>query len=135
MIAGASTAGTVIDAQGTTPRLLLVGSGATVMIRDLTLQGGVEPNDDGGGIDNLGTLTLDHVSVNGNQTGPIGGFPLGLPPGVKDSLPGGGIYNSGTLNLASSVISGNSTRSGHPGLGNSCLKVAPRALTAASLSP
>jgi CSLREA domain-containing protein len=100
VIAGAGTAGTVIDAQGASPRLLLVRSGAAVIIKDLTLRGGVEHGQPGGGIDNAGTLTLDHVTVTANQTGPY-----------QDGR-GGGIYNTGTLMLTDSAVSGNSTGGG-----------------------
>jgi len=104
VIEGAGAASTVIDAQGASPRLLLVGSGATVIIRDLTLRGGVEFGSPGGGIDNAGSLTLDHVTVTANRTGLFNGGQ------------GGGIYNTGTLNLIDSTVSGNSTGSGLPGL-------------------
>jgi len=46
----------------------------------------------GGGIDNLGTLTLTAATVSGNNAGN-----------------GGGIYNSGTLTLTDSTVSGNGT--------------------------
>jgi hypothetical protein len=45
----------------------------------------------GGGIDNMGTLTVNHSVVTGNRT-----------------CFGGGIYNGGTLTINNSTISGNS---------------------------
>jgi CSLREA domain-containing protein len=112
VIAGAGTTGTIIDAQGVRPRLLLVGADANVTIKNLTLQGGVVTgfgeDGDGAGIDNRGTLTLDHVVVTANKTQ----FPIGAPPGAGR---GGGIYNSGTLTLLDSIVSGNSTDNGQPG--------------------
>lgn len=105
LIAGASTAGTVIDAQGHYPRLLLVRSGANVTIKNLTLQGGFGFARDGGGIYNQGTLTLDHVTVTASKTA----FPFGTFTGEGR---GGGIFNSGTLTLLGSIVSGNSTASG-----------------------
>jgi CSLREA domain-containing protein len=103
VIEGAGAASTVIDAQGASPRLLLVGSGATVIIKDLTLRGGVEQGQPGGGIDNAGALTLDHVTVTANQTALVLGGP------------GGGIYNTGTLTLLGSTVSDNSTARGYYG--------------------
>ena len=120
VIAGTTTGtiGTTIDGQGAAGRLLLIDPGATVIIRNVTLRGGVAMSGFGGGINNGGTLTLDHVTVNGNRTATIQ-----LLPSLQVPFPGGGIYNSGTLNLVNAIISGNSTDHGYPGLtlSTSCL--------------
>ena len=122
--AGLGTFGTIIDAQGHSPRLLLVGAGENVTIKNLTLQGGVAYGGgvsstpaslgDGGGIDNLGTLTLDDVAVTGNQTQSI----LGVFPGQDR---GGGIFNTGTLTLLDSRVEYNSTEFGIGGRGYSAI--------------
>lgn len=57
----------------------------------------------GGGIMNLGMLTLEGVTVSGNRT--------------KEGFPGGGIYNGGMLTMSRSVISGNQTGNGGSGGG------------------
>lgn len=68
----------------------------------------------GGGILNLGTLTLREVTITGNTTGrgyeeAEGGI---VGPGGR----GGGISNAGTLVIERSTISGNSTGRGGNGL-------------------
>ena len=72
-------------------RIFKVATDVTAAFSGLTLTNGY---DDGGGISNLGTLTLSNVVVAGNSAGSSGS--------------GGGISNSGTLTVSNSIISGNS---------------------------
>ena len=92
---------TVLDGGGA-GRVLQIEAGAKVVARDLTLRGGDsrrENERDGGGIWNLGELTLERCAVVGNQAGDDGG----------------GILNNGTLTVRSCKISGN--RADHWGSG------------------
>ena len=87
----------------------------------------------GGGINNLGTLTMANVIVSGNSSvrggGGIYNGPCGscLASGVRISMAltdstvsgnstggnvGGGIYNAGTLTVTDSAVSGNSAGTG-----------------------
>jgi hypothetical protein len=88
VIAGAGASSTIIDGQGSFGRLLLVNPGAIVTVKNLTLQHGLGVAEDGGGIANLGTLTLDHVVVANNQTwSPAGALP-GKTVAAAFSTPG-----------------------------------------------
>ncbi len=110
VIAGRGMTSTIIDGQGTNGRIFGIKFGATVILRNLTLRGGAvfSHSEDGGGIYNQGTLTLDHVTVNGNQTVPSGGY--GALPGAGY---GGGIFNQGgTVTAVSTTIAGNATGAG-----------------------
>jgi hypothetical protein len=82
-------------------RIFKVASGSKVTISGLSItQGSATSN--GGGIQNLGTLTLNNTSVSGNTaTGLMGSNDFG-----------GGIDNSGTLTLNNSTVSGNTATSG-----------------------
>jgi hypothetical protein len=81
--------------------IFAVGSGATVSISGLSITNGYNPSLFGGGIDNLGTLTVSDCTISGNTAE---GF-------------GGGILNDGTLTVSHSTISGNSAYFGG-GIGN-----------------
>ncbi len=72
---------------------------ATVTLSGLTISNGA--NFDGGGIQNLGTLTLDGVTVDGNTA----------------SDEGGGIFNMNTLTVLNSTVSNNQNQSGGEGAG------------------
>lgn len=68
-------------------------------IEQVTIKRGRAKNDNGGGVYNVGTLTLVHSVVSGNtttqsDTSLLGGF-------------GGGVYNAGTMTLRRSTIRGN----------------------------
>ena len=139
---------TVIDASGmshpaTAPgdRALSVAAGAGVTLSALTVTGGHAPagtsgtagtpnggnGSDGGGIDNQGSLTLDHVTVSDNHAGE-GGFGY-FPPQFGGTNTaggnagaggrGGGIYNTGTVHATASTITGNFSGAGGPGGGPS----------------
>src|SRR5579883_784732 len=77
--------------------IFIIGPGATVQIFDLTIAHGFVTNANGGGIDNMGNLTLTRVEV------------------MKCNAPfsaGGGIYNMGNLTLVQSIVIGNGALAG-----------------------
>jgi hypothetical protein len=79
----------------------------TATLSSLTITNGRASTLEGGGILNLGTLTVVQSTINGN-TGDLGGAPGS----------GGGIYNQNTLTVINSTISGNSATLGGGGLFN-----------------
>jgi hypothetical protein len=99
-IIGAGSSTTIIDANGsfTNDRGFRV-LGITANIEGITIRNGAVSKgggffpDGGGGIDNVGTLTLTNTTVRENS-----------------AVFGGGITNFGTLALINSTISGNSAR-------------------------
>lgn len=103
-IQGAGAGKTILDGGGA-GRVLTVEQGARVTMRGVTVSGGKldkELERDGGGIWNLGTLTIERSEVTGNVA-------------VDD---GGGIRNDGTLTLLDSSVHGNkATRWGSVGGG------------------
>ena len=88
----------------TTFRIFQVNSGKTVSISGLTISGGVTgsfPDNDGGGIHNLGTLTVSDSIISGNIAADMS------QGNVREWAPGGGIYNQGTLTVSNSTLSDN----------------------------
>ena len=115
--------GTTIDAAHL-DRVLDVMFGAQVSLQNLTLTGGLSQasggagsdGEDGGGIRNAGTLTLDHVTVSGNATSPGATGASGTAGGLGGhGGRGGGIASTGPLTIADSVVSGNTTGVGGAG--------------------
>ena len=100
-IAGAGAATTVIDGQGT-PTVVAVSG--TVAIADLTIRNGALANQ-GGGVDNGGTLTLTRVVLRDNLVS------IGITIG-------GGVYNHGTLLVRDSTITNNGATFGGGGILN-----------------
>jgi hypothetical protein len=96
-------AGTGITVNGGGHRVFLIQSGAAAAINALTITGGVIPNDAGGGILNLGSLTLSNSTVTGNST-----------------VDGGGIFNgsSGTMTMSGDTVNGNTATLAGGGVGN-----------------
>ncbi|HEX5709115.1 MAG TPA: Calx-beta domain-containing protein [Pyrinomonadaceae bacterium] len=98
-----------------------VGVGANVNISGITISNGRTFDGDGGGssgneggrgggVRNLGTLSLTACVVSGNTTGKGGaGTTFGGAGGA-----GGGIYNAGTMTLTDSTVTGNTTGVGGP---------------------
>jgi len=80
-----------IDGAGNS-EILYVDLGATLTLNDLTIENGSAGFDGGGGVYNLGTLTINNSTLSGN-----------LAEGD-----GGGIISSGTLTVTNSTFSGNS---------------------------
>src|SRR5262249_58549116 len=72
-------------------RIFTVPAGVVVRISGLTMSGG-SVADIGGGIYNMGTLTVTDSTLSGNSA----------------AGEGGGIYNMGTLAVTDSTLSGNS---------------------------
>ncbi len=90
-ISGSGAGNTTIDGSGTN-RVITVAAGATVTLADITVTNGyVSGSNNGGGINNEGTLHLERVLVT-NNTADWGG---------------GGIYNSGILTVTDSWVIGN----------------------------
>ena len=87
-INGAGATATIIDG-GDLDRVLHVKSGGAVSISGVTIQNG--SGGEGGGIYNIGTLTLTNSTVSGNTAG----------------ANGGGIYNYSTMTITNSTVSGN----------------------------
>jgi hypothetical protein len=75
-------------------RIFTVPAAVTVSISDLTITNGVV--NEGGGIWNQGSLTLNNATISGNGGG----------------VGGGGIYNRGTLTLNNATVSRNGARDG-----------------------
>jgi hypothetical protein len=89
-------------------RIFNVTAGANVEISGLTVTGGLVLNVGtdglarGGGIENLGTLSISDVTVSGNTAGKPGPLSSGTPG------EGGGIDNAGKLSITDATIIGNS---------------------------
>jgi hypothetical protein len=102
-------------------RVFVVNSGATVTISGLTIENGKALNGGGGGgVSNLGILTVTNSAVTGNSALNFGGGIENLgtltltsstvSSNLADCCYGGGIYNGGTLTLTNSTVSGNSVK-------------------------
>ena len=95
-------------------RVFEIEKGATATLSGLIVADGQVIGDDGGGIKNSGTLTLDTSIVRNNSTtGTFKELP-GVPNLVFSPGYGGGIYTTANSNLTvnNSTISGNSTSEG-----------------------
>jgi CSLREA domain-containing protein len=77
--------------------VFMIHSNVTAHISGLTITNG-----EGGGISNVGTLTVTGCAITGNA----------------NSAYGGGIYNNGILTVTDSTLSGNSTANGGGGIYN-----------------
>jgi CSLREA domain-containing protein len=93
VVTGAGARSTLVDAAGL-DRVFDIRPGATVLLADLAVTGGAVDGD-GGGIENLGTLTLLRTAVTANEAR------------LSTSRNGGGIASSGTLVVTQSTIAGN----------------------------
>jgi hypothetical protein len=99
-------AGVTVDGNKAS-RIFGVDSGVSAVLSDLTISRGLVINstDDGGGIGNLGTLTVSNCTLWGNTDGNVRG--------------GGGIYNEGgTLTLSNCTLSGNTAFGAGGGIHN-----------------
>ena len=101
-ITGAGADATILerDASALQFRLMHVAAAGSLTLRKLTLRGGVaDPGFGGGGILNLGTLTMTHTTLANN-----------IVPGPG---PGGGIVNAaGAVTIDNSTLTGNSAETG-----------------------
>jgi len=126
VINGNGAANTILQANispnNATYRVLEVGGGGNLTLRNLTVRNGrcngacTTLGSYGGGILNFGTLTLDGVTVSGNTAGGSGGSLFNnsvvtlnnsLVSG-NSGVFGGGFFNNGLLTLNDSTVSGNS---------------------------
>ena len=123
-ITGAGASTTIIDGNKSARpngRVLVIGSGITVNISGVTIRNG-GTGGGGGGIFNVGTLTLTNSTVSDNSadgTGGVGGGGISnagrltlinttLTRNLATNI-GGGIYNNGTLTLTNSTVFNNGT--------------------------
>jgi CSLREA domain-containing protein len=111
-ITGAGARSTTIDAAGL-DRVFDVRPGVTALIADVAVSGGFV-GVDGGGIENLGVLTLVRDSIRGNEAMRGGGIDSNGTLTLTDTTvsgnrasSGGGVEFNGTLTLTSSTVSGN----------------------------
>ena len=89
-------------------RVMIVNSGQTLNLLNLTIADGKCNSCNGGGIFNSGgTVNVTDSTFSGNST-----------TGPSNTFDGGGIYNTGTLNVTSSTFSGNSAVGSGGGINN-----------------
>jgi hypothetical protein len=98
-ITGASSRTTIIDGGKSDTVITINGASAQVSLSQLTIRNGYGKVHGGGGVYNLGILTITNSTLSGNSSDDLGNIQGGS---------GGGIYNGGTLNVISSTITGNS---------------------------
>jgi predicted outer membrane repeat protein len=105
-IANAYPGSLTIDGSGQTIagagayQMLVVTSGATLTLNNLTIENGSSAS--GGGVYNGGSLTVTNTTFSDNSA----------------TNGGGGIYNAGTLTVTNSTFSGNSATNGGGGIYN-----------------
>ncbi len=110
-------AGLTIDAGGKS-RVFVVDSGVTAALSGLTLTGGSASF--GGGLLNLGTITLTDCKISGNSAGDGGGVYNSYGAATltdctisgNSADDGGGLWDNGTATLTDCTISGNSAHDG-----------------------
>jgi hypothetical protein len=107
-----------ITVNGGGNRVFKIEAGNSVSIDDLTITGGVAPSPGGGGgIDNLGFLSLTNSTVTGNSAhdgggifNEIGGTMTMTDDTVNNNVAasaGGGVANTGTLTITNCTIAAN----------------------------
>lgn len=91
-----------------------VSAGAVAEVRGLTFElnpVGLDPDREGGGINNAGILTLNNVTVRDNVAKFGGGVystgTLIIQSGIISGNKGGGVHSAGTVVLQQSTLSGN----------------------------
>ncbi|MGA7620068.1 SBBP repeat-containing protein, partial [Candidatus Binatus sp.] len=108
-------------------QVLVVQSGATLNLNNLTIENGNSSNGSGqgGGIDNEGTLTVTNSTFSGNQAANGGGIENGGMLTVTNSTfsanqaaDGSGIENNGTATVTNSTFFGNTATGGGGGISN-----------------
>jgi hypothetical protein len=112
---------TVLDGGGTS-HVLSVAAGAEVVVSGVTIRNGVRTTGTGGGIENLGTLTLVDASVEDCRAEAGGGISnragavltLQTVTVRRNSTAsitslGGGLLNDGTMTITESTVSANAT--------------------------
>jgi trimeric autotransporter adhesin len=138
-IQGAGAGVTVLDAAALGDRVLhVVAPGTTLVLRDLTIQGGQATDGAGGGgiLNEGGVVTLERVVVTRNAAlGPAGspGIPGG-PGSPGGAAEGGGIRSvAGVLNVSGSIIANNDAIGGDGGPSN--MKIGPNPINGAPGGP
>jgi hypothetical protein len=119
--AGAST--TIIDGGGVNRVIVIPSETAKVALWGLTIRNGVSPrfgNNNGPGVLNDGTLTINFCTITNNHHGGFGGFGGGIAnfgnvtinySTISQNGPmlgGGGIFSEGSLTINNSTIAANS---------------------------
>lgn len=98
-IVGSNAWTTIIDGGHSATVVTISSATAHVNLSQMTMRNGAGLSLGGGGIYNLGTLTITNATISGNSSNDsvvaVGGL-------------GGGIYNAGTLTIVQSAVSGNS---------------------------
>jgi hypothetical protein len=127
-IIGSSATDLTISGGGAS-RVFNVSVGVTSRISGLTIRDGRTPSgtpaENGGGIYNLGSLSLDGCVITANRTGDgshgtngangvPGGFDIYGRPGTSGGSGGlgGGVYSGGTLTLSACLVTGNCSGAG-----------------------
>lgn len=126
-LAGVGADSTVLDGNDD-HRVLQINEDVVVMLRDLAIANGNVPNL-GGGIFNLGTLTIENSTIRDNTAGTIGGGIANIEGtltvhnstirGNLGTTYGGGFLNTGELAIYDSLITENTARSSGGGIVNS----------------
>ena len=98
-IVGSGARTTIIDGGGSATVVIVTHAGALVSLLGMTIRNGLGVSQGGGGIYNVGTLTITNTSISGNSSNDSVTAAAGL---------GGGIYNAGTLTVIQSTVRGNS---------------------------
>ena len=98
-VTGAGAATTIIDGGAVNTVVTVSSATANVVLSKLTIRNGKVVGGSGGGINNIGTLTIRNSAISGNSA--MGGGFFG------DGGDGGGIFNGGTLTVGDSTITGN----------------------------
>jgi hypothetical protein len=98
---GSGAITTIIDGGHLSTVVTISASSARVILPKVTIRNG-NGLGFGGGIDNLGRLTIDNSTISGNSVRPSGFIRAN----------GGGIYNGATLTIDHSTISGNTSSNG-----------------------
>jgi hypothetical protein len=97
-IVGANARTTIVDGGHSSTTITIGNTSAHVSLAELTIRNGSGRSHGGGGIYNLGTLTITNTTVSGNSSDDTVAAVSGL---------GGGIYNAGTLTILDTTISAN----------------------------
>jgi hypothetical protein len=114
-------AGALSISGGNRRRVMRVAAGVSVRMTGVTIRDGKSAatsgdGEDGGGILNLGNLTLDSCNLIGNQTADGASASIGpfeIPSeGGRHGGRGGAIFNGGSLSLINCRLLGNSTGGG-----------------------
>ena len=105
-------------------RIFTIAANFSAAISGVTIANGNLPSDFGGGILNLGALTLANSTISGNSAGSGGGGIQNNGNGLaiskstisgNSSGTGGGIHNTSTVTITNSTISSNMATSGNGG--------------------